>query len=166
MIRQISINIPQFIYNWIPVHRRKANWVKFLQVISAAFTTMMAEYKEWRNASITRAYVSSQTISMEWYLNELYDNTLRRIEIVTGDVSGVLVALQSEAIPFILAGLQSEPGELGDFQYMPLPFEDVTTGTADFIVRVPLALTWREGVIKRVVNNYKLAGKTYTIVYF
>jgi hypothetical protein len=165
MIRQISIDIPGFINNWLPVHRRKNIWLGFLQVLLVPFRTMMSEYKDWRDASIMRAYVSSQTISMEWYLNELYDPIDREIRILTADPSGFYVAMQSETAPVMLAGLQTVLTEAGTFAYVPLPGEDLVTGMADFVVHAPLALMSMEAAIRKVVNNYKLAGKRYTIVY-
>jgi len=163
MIRQISISVPDFINNWLPVHRRKNVWLSFLQVLLIPFRVMMAEYKTWRDANITRSYVSGQTISMEWYLNELYDPIDREIRILTADPSGFLVALQVESSPVMLVGLQ--PAEATVFEYVPLPAEDVTFGNLDFLVQAPISLMNIEPAIVKIVNNYKLAGKRYTIIY-
>lgn len=166
MIRQIKIEIPDFIYNWLPVHQRLMKRVKFLQVLMSPFTIMMGEYLAWRDKSITRAYVSCEKLSMEWYLNELYDTDLRRIYIESPDATGVYVALESEGTPTLDVGLESEPTEVSDFVMVPLPYEDVDTGNADFVVWVPVDLVALELAIKKVVINYKLAGMRYVVAYF
>lgn len=166
MIRLLGMNIPDFANNWLPVHQRKANRLGFLQVLLSPFTIMMADYRVWRNKSITRAYVSSEKKSMEWYLNELYDTDLRRIYIDSPDNTGLPVALQTEGLPDLELGLQSEPTEVGNYAMIPLPNEDVETGMVDFVVHVPIDLTPAEAAIKKVVLNYKLAGKRYVVSYF
>lgn len=166
MIRQLEIDVPNFINNWLPVHQRLVNRLSFLQVVLAPFTIMMAEYKAWRDKSITRAYVSGQKISMEWYLNELFDPTNRDIYIDSPDNTGTLVALIAEGAPALTVGLQSEPTEVGDFVMVPLPYEDVATGNADFVVYVPIAYIAEEPAIRMVVLNYKLAGKRFVVSYF
>lgn len=166
MIRLIEINVPGFINNWLPVHKRLAARLRFLQVLLAPFSIMMATYKVWRDKSVTRAYVNSQKMSMEWYLNELYDADLRRIYIESPDASGLYIALETESSPAMTTGLQSEPAELSDFVMVPLPYEDVDTGNADFVLWVPLDLSMLEQQLKKVLINYKLAGKRYALRYF
>lgn len=166
MIRLISIDIAGFINNWLPVHKRKIRWLSFFQVLLVPFRLMMAEWKQWRDSAITRAYVSSQKLSIEWYLNELFDPVDRGIYIDTPAASGLYLALETELTPVLLAGLETEPAELGDYEYVPLPGEDVEGGMADFIVYVPADLAMQEDAIRRVVISYKLAGKSWTIIYF
>jgi hypothetical protein len=126
---------------------------------------MHDEYLAWRNAFIQKAYITNETISIEWYLNELFDASLRRIYIVTNDAPGVDIGLTaSEPTEFKDVGLiASEPA---DYLDVPMIGEDADIGFYKFAVYIPSAIAAQSEAIAAIVKQKKLAGKTFTIITF
>ena len=165
MIQKRSISISTFIKTWLPQHKRQPNRLNLFGLLLTPFSTMMAEFIVWRNAVIKKAYVSNQTMSIEWYLNELFDPTLRRIYIITNDAQGVPMGLRATEPSYKQAmGLRAtEPLAKVAF---PLRGEDPTIGLYNFGVMIPTALASAVDDIRGIVMQKKLAGKTFTIIQF
>lgn len=165
MIRKFRITIGMFIHNWLPPHKRQAVRKSFLGVLLTPFTIMMAEYIAWRDDAVTRANVSNESMSLEWYLNERFDTDLRRIYIETNNANGVPFGLRAtEASDLQAFGLRAtEPSDTIAF---PLRGESATIGFKSFGVFIPTDLADDEDEIAGVVTRYKLAGKTFTIIQF
>lgn len=163
MIRKHRINIDLFINNWLPSHKRQTNRKGLLAVLLTPFTIMMGEFVAWRDEAIIRANVTSETISIEWYLNYLFDPTLKRIHIESNDGDGVILGVKTtEPLKFLYFGDKDD--EPTAFQYLYKPGETTDLGTASFGVYIPTDLEDQALDIFAIVKIYKLAGKTFVII--
>ena len=165
-IKRNNIAVDNFIENYIPIRLRKVLRLIVLRIIFSPIKTLSNEYQIWREESVTRAYVTGETMSMEWYLN-LIMSSGTDIYIESAGVSGVPIGL--ETIPtelgiYLNAGL--EASEAVNYFSVPLVGEDTLFGNASFVVYVPVALAGSEALIVSIVNQYKAAGKIYKIIYY
>ena len=121
---------------------------------------LWADYNLWRREMFYIINITSQVISLEGYLNDKYDNVLRRIFISSAPqgYKGIYVALEQEIIPFVLAGLESEA--VGVF------VGSTFDATNNFIVNCPTSVQTEESNIVAAVNQFKTAGKGFYIKYF
>lgn len=137
-----------------------------MEGLFSPFTKLMLDHISWRNASITRAYVSGETISLQWYLNKLFDPFKQRVRIETATVTGVLAGISTdpnEEDYFFVAGMAaSEPNR---YTIIPIPGEDSIFGNASFGVFVPASFTSRQTTaLSGTVKTYKMAGKSFVII--
>lgn len=105
---------------------------------------------------------NGQTIYLEHYLNDQYDNILRRIFIEnTATTNRVTIYFKSEgqAPTNIFFKSESQPPA-----YLRWRSEPVTSN--DFIVWVPSDITYDETVMRSQIDLYRIAGKLYTIQTF
>lgn len=166
MIRNIKITVSQYLPNWTPVKKRVADRLKLYRLLFTGASTLVSEWDTWRAKAHTKANVTNETISIEWYLNSLYDPALKRIYITTNNATGVSVGLRvPEPAEYLETGLRAtEPGTALTF---PLRGEAASgIGTFDFGVFIPAALAAYEEEIRAIVKIYSLAGKTFIIIQF
>ena len=164
MIRKINITIPDFVKNYLPIHKRKNVRLNFLYSLTYVFDIIKSEYIIWRDEAVTRAYVTGETMSMEWYLNSVCGSGTG-ITIETAGASGVNAGLYAtEPSTYISAGLYAT--ESGSYGSVGLPGESTLYGTKTFIVKVPTAYSaWNDTIIA-IVNTYRAAGKSFKIVLY
>lgn len=162
-IRKFRVTVKMFIKQYLPGFLRTAERLKSYCILLYPFEVLNDEWVTYRDQSVTRANVSFETGSLEWYLNELYDPTERRIYIETNDDDGLEFGLSdTEPDDFQEIGLSgSEPD---DFVEIPLKGEHPDFGFKSFGVYVPTDIIAQAEAIKSVVNNYRWAGKTFTTV--
>jgi hypothetical protein len=165
MIRKIKINIDAAIAGYVPVEKRDVPRIKFLRALLVPFTIMMGEFIAWRDVSITRARVTVETASIEWYLNQLFTGGGTTITIETAGISGVTAGVEvTESGLYIVAGV--EASEAAKYKVVGMTGEGLLYGTASFVVNVPNSLAAQKSAIVKVVNQYRLAGKTFKIVFY
>jgi hypothetical protein len=160
MIRKFKISVFRFIKNEMTNLSTYPKLVTFFRGLMAPFDTMAKEWDTFRDASITRALVTGESASLAWYLNQLYDPTLRRIYIATAPGSGVVAGLPStEPTKYFVAGL---PGaEPTKYAVIGLYGEDSGFMGYSFIVFFPSAIISSLTDMIGTVNQYRLAGKTF-----
>ena len=169
MIRVYLFNYIQYLVNWTKYHWRTLDRITFYQILLLPFSFIWDEWVVWRDAAITRANVTGETMSLEWYLNFLFNGGGIDIYIETAGSGGIPLGLEAlggaEAALFETEGLEALGGaEAAAFVVYPLYGEDLLTGTASFAVYVPNALIAFNDQIKGVVNNYRYAGNTFVII--
>ena len=161
MIRLLNIHVNNFIYGWTPAHKRLNIRLQLFTKLMTPFTVMMAEYVAWRDAQVTAAQVTGETLSLQWYLNQLFDVT-NSITIETSPASGVLAGLVSIPESPIVAGQVSVP-ETPVTAGLSIGTDTPIYYGKSFVVNVPTALTAQQDAIKAVVKKYKAAGKSFRI---
>lgn len=154
-------NISSWLNKVLPKERKTTINVSWLNALLSPIQTMADTFAtkclDW---DFKIKYNSQQKI-LEGLLNKLYDSSLRRIRVET---------IADLAPPVILYHDAEEPtgpvlyfdGESADG---PILMHDGEESAYDFRVLVPTSLTSSEAQIKSWINRYKLADKTYIIIY-
>ncbi|MFN4249257.1 MAG: hypothetical protein ACK4EY_16135 [Flavipsychrobacter sp.] len=154
MIRKISISIPTYIRTWLPSHKRQPFRQKLFEVLLTPFKVLAGtDYKGWRDAAVTKANVTNEPISLQWYLNTLFDSTLKRIYILKRDAVGLVAGLSgSEPTLYQTAGLSGSEPTL--YVAANIEGEDVNVGYNDFGVFIPASLSAQQDNIIAIVKRY------------
>lgn len=157
-------------YNWnISQWVRQMDW-RLLRPANFAFMRWLLSQVDlmhgWflaKNVELDfRTKFNSQQKVFEHLLNSLFDASLRRIRIVTGndDIIQRFIYFKSEAQPVNYSYFLSESA-LPEYVYSSV--EQQSTGV--FIVYLPFALQPQISSIISWLNYYKLADKKYIIIY-
>ena len=91
-----SFDVHKLIRQLLPTFLRMPVRIAWLEALLCPFTELWAEYVDWRAHRYYEANVTAQTISIEAYLNRLFDPVHRRIRIQHGEDESVYVSLRSE----------------------------------------------------------------------
>lgn len=119
----------------------------------------LESYVDFRRLTILQANTTGQTIVLENFLNKLLDPTQQRIEILDNSPSSLapVVAYSYEATnKFIICGFEPE----NSYTAVPTEAEAPSFGF-NFVVLYPAGIDTAR--LKKIVNSYKQAGKSYTI---
>lgn len=142
--------------------RNRDEHIAWLYVILKPLTSLHARFLDV-NASVDyRVLFNSQQRIFSDALNDLFDSEDRRIRVVTGtdDIPRTFTYYKSEVNTPRYAYYENEAGT-ERFTF----FTSESAQLAKFIVYVPSALSGDETRIRAWINYYKLADKTYTIIY-
>jgi len=112
-----------------------------------------------RNQNIYRLGITPQVCYLEKFLNDRYDNVLRRIRIVDAQQANITyLFLRTENSPlYIYTRAEKKPLYL----YSRSEIIDIET---DFIIQIPANVTFDEKQVRGEIDSYKLAGKKYQII--
>lgn len=163
MIRLFRITIPHFIQSYLPPHKRMPQRILFYKIMAYPFTLMMEAFIAWRDSSVTKANVSNETISLEWYLNSLFDTDEQRIEIISQEDAGLLMGRRDTEATFYQP-MGRRDTEATFYKAMPIRGEDLITGLFSFIVSIPEDIEDKTDAIAGIVKMYKYAGFSFKIV--
>ena len=138
-----------------------ANWramIKPVQDVSDDLLTLQTE-------TVDFLQYTGQHKVLEEYLNNLYDNTLRRIFITENNLSVV--------DPNLYQTVETDPVPLALYQTGEVVISSLTlfqTGEAssgaNFTVNIPSTITYDTNVITAQLRNYVEAAKTFDFVTF
>lgn len=143
--------------SWIPTQLRQG-LVMFAEAMMSPFRALYAAFGANRSANIYRLSHNSQVCYLEAALNDTFDATLRRIYITDGpNVEATRIYLRAEQKPrYLYRSSEALP------MYIYSASETIMSG-ADFIVNVPAALAYDAARMAALLNDYRLASKTYQI---
>ncbi len=137
---------------WTPI------MLAWLSALTAPAVYLYGLFTSARSATLYKLAHGPQRCHLEAVLNDAFDKTLRRISIVhPEDIDPVYLPLEAELSPQPLA-LVSENAPL----WLPLE-EETVLGGPDFIVEVPAGLSYDAARMRALVDEYRLASKTYDI---
>ena len=158
-----NLNITQLIADYLPpvlrLPVRKAWLETLLKPLYSLQTAFLAFITQMRYESS----LTGQTTILEMYLNNLFDNTNRRIFIeetaITGDFWYFEAENQADDFLYFEAENQADT-------YLQFENEDLPASFARFTVNVPAVLGIPEAQIRANVDKYKIAGVSYLVVFF
>lgn len=166
MIRWYIFNILSYIVDYLGTLFGKTKWQRFQYALLWPLMNLYDTYNIDRRNRFYLININGQIIKLEHILNKTFDPVNKDIYITNfpGSYTGVWVGLEIETAPYLASPTTAE-GE----GFVAAPFVGATYDTVfavTFTVHVPISLNGIESQIKTVVNNYKLAGKEFEIVYF
>lgn len=154
------IDFDKLVFYLTPTFLRRIKLYNWLRVIVSPIAALYSTFMSYRDVIRYRLNHNSQVCYLQAVLNDAFDNIDRRIIIKSG---GFLQPL------YVYTPPEERPVYIGkEYIYTTAQLEG---GQSDFIVQFPIALkpvdaTTLQGYlndIESVVNEYKLASKTYEI---
>lgn len=148
------------VFRATPYDLRKEKTLAWLKSLMKPLKTIYASFLTQKQLYDLQATFNSQTLKLEWLLNNQFDNVLRRIKIINIDTVG-------EPITFYLEEeVEGEPVDMyleEEGEGLLMLLEEELSGL-DFQVEIPAELVPNQTAIGKVVDKYKLGGKTYEFV--
>ena len=158
MIFEIDFN--KLVRKLTPPFLRKEKTTLWMRVLFTSIKVVYSNLLVYRDQKEYELSITSQTIVLESHLNDLYDDTQRRIKIIHADPQSEFDYFESEGQSADFDYFESE-GESARYLY----FIGENTGgiASDFIVVIPISLAALESQIAAVVNKYRLAGAEFAV---
>lgn len=149
----INIDIYKLIALLLPQVLRQPIHIAWLKSLLTPIITEWQSYTLWHKDKLYEAHVTSQTVSMQAYLNRLFDPILKRIKVSHGATNEFYISLWSETSgPYILAD---------DGIFLSLEGEINSEVLDGFIVEVPQGIDQIQ--VTGVVEAIKAVGVSYEI---
>lgn len=133
----------------------------FCSVLQSVVVRLHAEFTTFRLAKNIRLAHNGQVNSLTAILNDTFDNTQRRIQIVD-------VVIPEDY--YIGCRLNLQQTYIASYSPLALPEDNFYIGNAphyygqyDFTVMIPNEIDDDQLLITNMVNEYKQAGKTFNI---
>ncbi len=155
------IDFNNLINKLLPISKRKPKTTAFLYLLLHPVKAVNILFNQFKTDTNYKLIFNGQIIYLEHYLNDLYDNTQRRIYIqdtanATFNYIYNRVELQqtlniynaSENVPVYLINNNEAVEQI------------------DFIVFIPSSISFNEKVVREQIDYYKAAGKKYKIETF
>jgi hypothetical protein len=151
----MNFNIYRLIRLLLPTFLRQPVRLAWLEALLYPFIAKWNEYTAWRGERYYEAHVTAQVISIEAYLNRIFDPIQQQITITDATFDNrAYVALRSEGYDgYYIDGV--------DGTYIGLDTEQVSDG---FIVNVPADLAGAASQISGVVSKVRALGVSYAVV--
>ena len=153
-----NINISTMCEMLIPRVLRKPRIKAFIKSIIAPIQTLNDQFNTWSLSVRRKLSYNSQVIYLEKLLNDIFDNTSRRIYVQTTNQSIDLELYNTEE--GIVKQYISNASESSESIYI---FNNDEVISYDFIVYIPLDIITQSTRVSGFVNSLKLAGIRFEI---
>lgn len=143
----------------VPPRLRKIKQITWLQGLCSPVNLLYQLFRKNRTANLYRLKITPQVCYLERLLNDRYDIADRRITIVDSvTFDPVYIYLQQENKPqYIYTKAEDQPVYI-------YTYAETSIDPVDFVVQVPNDVSFMEAEMRGVLDAYKLAGKTYSII--
>lgn len=138
--------------------------IAFVTVLLSPVDFLRIEFLKFINEMNYRSILSGQVTVLQMHLNNTFDFSRRGIEILNSDNISVFIWFKNESQE---SDFVKSKNETNNHLILRFKSEALTVSDqSDFVVRVPGDLAYLEQRIKAVIEQYKLAGKRYKIIYY
>lgn len=160
-----GINFSQTVIHLVPHIIRGPKMIAWLGALMAGLQSVNGAFTFWLDAKRYAMRFNGQVMYLERYLNDQFDNSLRRIYIddPTGNtVLSDFVWNKAEQQNDLIIKNKAEGGVQTYIEPKQAP------GAGDFVVFLPSSLysAAADKVMRRHIDIYRIAGKTYTFQTF
>ena len=148
-----------------PFFWRTPIYLSYLKSALAPLQTDNNEFFAYVSAVWTKLQYTGQHLALEEFLNDNYDDTLRRIFIDENNLTFERIDLYDDG--------EVDPTPLslyddGEIDPAPISLYDDGEGLGgdNFTVNIPVAIVFNEDILRSQLDFYVIAGKNYNIVTF
>lgn len=146
--------------NWLlPVRLRKINQKAWLKALTKPLVNLFGLFRSFRNDNLYFLSIGFHVVDLERLLNDKFDPGFRRIRVTDAPLSyePIDIFRADENKPeFVYRDSENKP--------KPLFLDDETMfGGIDFVIQVPVSLSYDPDLIISTVNKYKTPGRGFII---
>lgn len=155
-----NIDFRHIVYNLTPYFLRSDANLSFLYSLVEAVGELNVVFNSFRDNTLYLLQFTSQIIYLEHYLNDQFDPIGRGIYITNlEELDWVFLYNFIEQKPPLFIFNKAEAAT-------PVYFKNFSEliNENNFIINIPVAVTYVENVVRAKVDFYNQAGKNYTIV--
>lgn len=158
-----NINYAKLIVQRIPQDLQFDEFIAWLNRFCDPFVFIYNLVVSYRTNTLYKLDITSQVFSLEKMLNDRYDTVARRIFIDDGQIF-------DPTYEYIKAEGRTHFVYKKSESHLPKEYDllkgEVTGFSYNFVVWVPIAVTFNENEMKGLLDANKLAGKIYSIQTF
>lgn len=176
-MRNYHIDFDRLVNELVPYYMGGRKFILLIQSLVKPLHSLNDKFVSWSYEKKIEANMTSQTIMMEWFLNDklgkyLKDSSQRIFVLDSVNNSGVLLYWQNSTTTDRFTLYNSGETESTTYPNKPLKYEYERSGVASysfFISSPPIDITKisvaeYKSMIKYWVEKYRISGKTFTIV--
>lgn len=165
MIRVVLIDIDNWIRSYLPWWKRQANRMRLLKALLSPIAELNLDIKGFSSKTKTRAQVSLETASVQWYLNHLFDSAQLRISIINMEPGGMDLGIESvEPSYYKWLGTQNESPPFNTPANVGFQLEN-TLYNGHYLVDCPLDIQSQESEIIKELELFRPANKQYLLTF-
>lgn len=172
-MRDYRINTDRLVNQLVPHYLGGRRMILFLQSLLQPLNTLNKTWKEWADEKRIEAALTSQVIMLEYFLNRKFKkylaDTSQPIIISDGEVNGTPMYWQSaNSVDDVVLYNASEKKDTQTFRWKD---EKLVSSDVSFIVSCPavnteiISETELTAMISYYVEKYRIAGKTFKVIY-
>lgn len=155
-----NIDFRHIVYNLTPYFLRSDENLSWLYSLIEPVAELNIVFNSFRDNTLYLLQFTSQTIYLEHYLNDQFDPIGRGIFITNLDeLDWIFLRNEIEQKPpfYLFNDVEAAP---------PVYFKNYTEllNDTNFIINIPVAVSYVENIVRARVDFYNQAGKNYTIV--
>ena len=164
-------DIPTLTRNFLPWFWQNAPNLSLADVLQSSLDQVNDDYLAVEIDITQRVGYSIQRLSLESGLNDRFDDTLRQIQVINGEVNiGAYIFNEGEAIPatedekFIFNEGEAIPASSYQF-YVYNQGEPINIATSPFTVTAPLSLSGQEREIRAYIEAVQILSTEYILIF-
>lgn len=157
-----DFDISLFVRRCTPPFLRKKPLLMWLESLLTPIKTIHSAFITYKGQKLYDLSITGQTINLERYLNDQFDDSQRRILIEHAESVNqydyFLAEGQTPDYDYSISEAQTA-------RFMYMIGEQTSSIVTDFAVQAPNSLNSKDAQIKANIDRYKLAAKTYSVNY-
>lgn len=174
-----NFSIAALVEKYLPTFLRKPRLLAWLRALFTPFVDLQASFAQYRAAARLELEQNGQVVRLRNLLNDRLDPVLRRIRIVDAsnksfvlsEIADTIISESFDTIIFDLSDFDSSvsflvrlPAEIvgEDFVFVS-EIEDFIISESGFVVFSDITGSESSQRLNELIQNYKIAGKTYSI---
>lgn len=159
-----SLKFDNLVRDNLPVRMRLPVFMQLAQVLISPVASLYDEFIRFKASRDLRLNYNSRVCLFEEVLNLLFDKQYQRIYITGTELVEELRIGNRHNLKQVYVAAGGTTGPAG-VQGTSIGNRTEYAAEVDFIVHLPGTLVVKEAEIRNVINDYRLAGKTYKIQY-
>lgn len=171
-----NINFDKTINQLVSHYIGGRNLILLLQSLMKPLQMLNDGFANWAVETRIEASMTSQIFKLEWFLNRRFEkyfqNKEESIYIASKEALGIPLFFENASATYVKHPLLYKQGEDGETLVLHMAEEKTQNSTTSFVVYVPIhdpekiTLHEYDAMIKYQIDKYKLASKTYSIIYY
>lgn len=162
--QKYNINYDNLVKWLTPWFLRSPFMVSWLKALLEPIKTNYSNFKDFKKEKVREARTTSQTIVLESALNDIYDTTQRRIQVLNAADAAEYIYTEAEATVGFYTYLESESPTGSDRTYLFFEGESTTSLPENFRVSIPSSVSSTK--VRNFVERYKMVGFSFDVTTF
>lgn len=159
-VKRYDIDYTKLVTERVPQELQVPEHVNWVYRLVSPIVYVYNQLNLFRASLLYKISITPQVCYLEKMLNDRYDSLLKRITIIDGvQYDQAYLFTRPEAKPIFIY----RKSELKPPKFFYLRGETSNLESFDFVVNVPVAVSFDVNEMKSLLNAYKLAGRYYTI---
>jgi hypothetical protein len=158
-VKRYDIDYTKVVTERVPQELQVPEHVNWVYRLVSPIVYIYNQLNLFRASLLYKISITPQVCYLEKMLNDRYDSILRRIRVIDGVQKELkYIYVRAELKPIYI--YRKSEGKPPKYFYLK---GETSDESFDFLVTVPVAISFNLNEMRSLLNTYKLAGKYYSI---